>query len=164
MKRLLLFCCILVAMISCSDSEPKEQTFFVNVYTLYEESNPEIWGEPKEELAKKAFLYIFQNNGKEIDANKSLVSVIEDGKITYSDKNVSKTPIYATNFQSGVFNLENIPNGNYILWVTYMTEYGGKCYSSYKPIKVDYSYRGTMEKKVFHISPDDIGYRFFQEW
>lgn len=165
MKKVLFLLVMVAAFVACSkDDDEKEQTFFLQVYSLYEEPNTDLWGEPEEKLVKKAFVYLFEDENKEIDNEKSSISVIDNGKLKYSNNSVSKAPKYTTNFQAGIFNLEDVQNGDYILWVTFMTEYGGICYSSYKKIKVDNSYSGTMEKKVFHISPNDIGHRFFQEW
>ena len=70
----------------------------------------------------------------------------------------------STKFQSGVFNIENMPNGEYILWVTYMEEYGGRTYSSYKAISVNHDYRGKSEKKVFQTSMQDQGLYVYQNW
>ena len=65
MKKILLLLAILpMFMTSCSnDDESTEQTFFVNVYTKWEDS--------EEKVAKKAFLYIYENENKSID-NKAL--------------------------------------------------------------------------------------------
>ena len=165
MRKVLFLLVMAAVFVACSkDDDDKEQTFFVQVYSSWDGGNPEIWGEPTEELVKKAAVYLFQNENKSIDTDKSAKSVISEGKITYSDGSLSLSSKYTTNFQSGVFNLENIPNGNYILWVIYMTEYGGRCYSSYKAINVNYDYRGTMEKKVFHTSMSDTGLNIFEEW
>ena len=112
MKKILLLLAILpMFMTSCSnDDESTEQTFFVNVYTKWEDS--------EEKVAKKAFLYIY----------------------------------------------ENMPNGEYILWVTYREEYGGRTYSSYKAISVNHDYRGKSEKKVFQTSMQDQGLYVYQNW
>lgn len=165
MKKILFLLAATAIFLGCSkDDDPEEQTFFVQVYSAWDGGDDEIWGEPEEELVKKAFVYLFENENKNIDNNKSVRSVIDDGRVTYLDGSKSNPPKYSTEFQSGIFNLENISNGNYILWVTYMTEYGGRCYSSYKNIVVNYNYRGTMEKKVFRTSMDDTGLYIFQEW
>ena len=158
MKKFLFLLAILPMFItSCSkDEESNEQTFFVNVYTKYEDS--------EEKLAEKAFVYIFTNENKAIDNNVSKVSVVDDGVITYADGSKSSKPKYATKFQAGVFNIENMPNGEYVLWVTYMTEYGGRSYSSYKKISVNNDYRGKSEKKVFLQSMEDQGLYFYQNW
>ncbi|MCS3200595.1 hypothetical protein [Candidatus Bacteroides intestinigallinarum] len=95
---------------------------------------------------------------------KSAESVADDGVITYTDGSKSSKPKYATKYQSGVFNIENMPNGEYILWVTDMNEYGGACYSSYKKISVNESYRGTSEKKVFLRTAQDRGLYLYQNW
>lgn len=158
MKKILLLLVLLpMFMTSCSnDDEPTEQTFFVNVYTKWEDS--------EEKVAKKAFLYIYENENKSIDNSQSTVSVVNDGLITYTDGSKSSKPTYATKFQSGVFNIENLPNGEYILWVTYMEEYGGRTYSSYKAINVNHDYRGKSEKKVFQTSMQDQGLYIYQNW
>lgn len=158
MKKILLLLAILpMFMTSCSnDDESTEQTFFVNVYTKWEDS--------EEKVAKKAFLYIYENENKSIDNSQSTISVVNDGLITYTDRSKSSKPKYATKFQSGVFNIENMPNGEYILWVTYMEEYGGRTYSSYKTINVNQDYRGKSEKKVFQTSMQDQGLYIYQNW
>lgn len=92
-------------MTSCSNyDESTEQTFFVNVYTKWEDS--------EEKVAKKAFLYIYENENKSIDNSQSTISVVNDGLITYTDGSKSSKPKYATKFQSGVFNIENMPKEN----------------------------------------------------
>lgn len=60
--------------------------------------------------------------------------------------------------------MENIANGEYILWVNYMTEYGGICYSSYKKINVNGDYDGTSEKNVFLTKMVDAGLYPYQSW
>ena len=78
-------------MTSCSnDDESTEQTFFVNVYTKWEDS--------EEKVAKKAFLYIYENENKSIDNSQSTISVVNDGLITYTDGSKSSKPKYATKF------------------------------------------------------------------
>lgn len=158
MKKVLLLLAILpILTTACSkDDESTEQTFFVNVYTKGENS--------EEELSKKAFVYIFANENKSIDNSKSAESVADDGVITYTDGSKSSKPKYAIKYQPGVFNIENIPNGEYILWVTHMNEHGGACYSSYKKISVNEDYRGASEKKVFLITSEDRGLYFYQNW
>ena len=143
MKKILLLLAILpILTTACSkDDESTEQTFFVNVYTKWENN--------EEEISKQAFVYIFANENKSIDNAKSAES---------------SKPKYATKYQSGVFNIENMPNGEYILWVTDMNEYGGACYSSYKKISVNESYRGTSEKKVFLRTAQDRGLYLYQNW
>lgn len=158
MKKVLLLLAILpILTTACSkDDESTEQTFFVNVYTKGENS--------EEEISKQAFVYIFANENKSIDNSKSAESVTDDGVITYADGSKSPKPKYATKYQSGVFNIENMPNGEYILWVTHMNEFGGACYSSYKKISVNEDYRGASEKKVFLITSEDRGLYFYQNW
>lgn len=158
MKQVLLLLVLLPLLTTaCSkDEESSEQTFLVNVYTK--------WENEEEELSKNALLYIFANENKSIDTNQSTVSVTEDGVITYTDGSKSSTPVYATKYQPGVFNIENMPNGEYILWVTHMKDYGGVCYSSYKKISVNENYRGASEKKVFLLSSEDRGLNIYQNW
>lgn len=158
MKKVLLLLALLpILTTSCSkDDETTEQTFFVNVYTKWENN--------EEEISKNTALYIFPDENKNIDNGQSAISVTDDGVITYSDGSKSGKPVYATKFQSGVFNIENMPNGEYILWVTHMREYGGICYSSYKKISVNYDYRGKSEKKVFLITSQDRGLNIYQNW
>lgn len=160
MKNLLLSLAILLPVIvltSCSkDDEPTEQTFFVNVYDKWEDGD--------EAIAKNAFVYLYLDENKNIDDQKSVISVVSDGLITYEDGSKSVAPKYATKLQSGVFNMENISNGKYVLWVTYKTIAGARYYSSYKKINVDYSYRGTTEKKVFQTSWEDAGLYIYKNW
>lgn len=161
MKKLLLMVLVIflpvIAFTSCSkDDEPTEQTFFVNVYSK--------WETGEETLVKDAFVYLFSNENKSIDNQNSAYSVVSDGTITYTDGSKSSAPKYATKFQSGVFNLENIPNGEYILWVTYKVAVGARFYSSYKKIVVNNDYRGAIEKKVFLTSMDDNGLYIYKTW
>lgn len=66
MKKILLLLAILpMFMTSCSnDDESTEQTFFVNVYTKWEDS--------EEKVAKKAFLYIYEKRTKVSTTAKAL--------------------------------------------------------------------------------------------
>lgn len=156
-KILLLLIALSMFITSCSkDDDSKEQTFFVNVYSS--------WQNSEEKLVNKALVYIFPYENKTIDNSKSAKSVANDGLITYTDGSLSSRPKYATRFQTGVFNIENISNGEYILWVVYMEDYGGRCHSSYKKINVNSDYRGTSEKKFFQTSSQDQGLYLFQNW
>lgn len=146
-----------VFLSSCSkDDESSEQTFYVNVYTQWEDGD--------EEISNQALVYIFAKENKNIDTSKSAESVVDDGVITYTDGTKSSKPKYATKYQVGVFNIENFPNGEYILWVTHMNEYGGACYSSSKNISVNENFKGASEKKVFKQGWSDRGMYFYQNW
>ena len=151
---------VLFVFSGCSDDEEGDgaQTFFVNVYSKAYGS------ELEKDLVNKAFVYLYQNENKSIDSQKSAESVVNDGILTYSDGTTSSKPKYATDIQPGVFNFENVENGNYVLWVVYMLDYGGVTYSSYKNITVNYDYRGTTEEKVFITSMSDTGFYRFQNW
>lgn len=158
MKKTLFLMAILSMCLftSCSkDDESTEQTFYVNVYKKWQDSD--------KELVKKAVVYLFADENKSIDNTQSASSIITHGVITYTDGKTA-VPEYATRFQPGVFNMENIANGEYILWVTYMIEYGGICYSSYKKISVDHNYRGKLEEKIFQTSYSDTGVFIYQNW
>lgn len=158
MKQILFLTAILSLFLftSCSkDDEPAEQTFHVNVYKKWQDSD--------KEFVKKAVVYLFADENKSIDNTKSASSIITHGVITYTD-GTAAVPEYATKFQPGVFNMENIANGEYILWVTYMIEYGGICYSSYKKISVNYDYRGKVEEKIFRTATSDTGIYIYQNW
>ena len=166
MRKLLFMLPMLAALFvfsGCADDEEGNgtQTFFVNVYS---KANSIFGDETDKELVNNAFVYLYQNENKTIDNQKSAESVVNDGVLTYSDGTKSSKPKYDTNFQPGVFNLENIENGNYILWVVYMLDYGSATYSSYKNITVNYDYRGTTEEKVFITSISDTGFYRFQNW
>ena len=158
MKKILLLLAILpMFLTSCSkEDESNEQTFFANVYTKYDNSS-------EEEIASNAIVYIFTNENKSIDNTESAMSVIDDGVITYTDGSTSSKPKYATKWQSGVFNIEKFPNGEYILWVACMNDFAAITYSSYNKISVNNNYRGTSEKKVF-ITSSGAGLYRFQNW
>ncbi len=155
MKQTLLLLLIALPLIftSCSkDDEPTEQTFFVNVYTKY--------GNSDKELADKAWLFLFKDNGKTIDYTKTASSIVLDEKITYSD---GSTQSYEYSKSApGVFNLEKIPNGNYILLVSYSNYNVGYC--SCKKITVDYNYRGKKEEKTFSLDNSTGALFNYQEW
>lgn len=162
MKKLLIMLAAMLplfAFVGCSDDEGNGvQTFFVNVYSKYGFED-----DSDKELANQAFVYLYSNEGKNIDTEESAESVVKDGVLTFSDGSVSEKPKYATDFQPGVFNFENVENGRYVLWVVYMYDYAGICYSSYKNITVNEDYRGTTEEKVFTYEEGLDRYRF-QEW
>ena len=160
-KFLLLALAVLMPLwfVGCSDDEGSDsQTFFVNVYFKYGFED-----DSDKELANQAFVYLYSDEGKSIDTEESAESAVKDGVLTYSDGSVSEKPKYATDFQPGVFNFENVENGNYVLWVVYMYDYAGICYSSYKKIIVNEDYRGTTEEKIFTYEEGLDTYRF-QEW
>ena len=163
MKKFLLLATIVASfgLFGCEKNEDSgQQTFFVQVYTQYENY---FTGElEQEQLADKACVCLFENIGKTVDAEKSKSSVVSDGKITYSDGTVAE-PEYQTGYLPGVFTLENGKNGSYILWVTYNTY--SVFYSSYKTIQVNSDYQGETEKKVFLIkSFEETGTYRFQNW
>lgn len=163
MKKILLLATIVASfgLLGCEKGEEsQQQTFFVQVYTQYENY---FTGElEQEQLADKACVCLFENIGKTVDAEKSKSSVVSDGKITYSDGTVAE-PKYQTGYLPGVFTLENVKNGSYILWVTYNTY--SVFYSSYKTIQVNSDYQGETEKKVFLIkSFEETGTYRFQNW
>lgn len=155
MKQSLSFLIIALSVIftSCSkDDEPTEQSFAVNVYTKSGSQTT---------LAEKSWLFLFKDNGKTIDKVKTASSIVLKEEITYSD---GTTQSYEYSRSApGVFNLENIPNDNYILLVT-CSNYSFT-YSSCKKITVDYNYRGTIEQKIFSFANSMTDGMFnYQEW
>lgn len=165
MKKLIIMLAAMLPLFvfsACSDDEDGgsgSQTFFVNVYSKYGFED-----ESDKELVNQAFVYLYSDEGKSIDTEESAESVVKDGVLTYSDGSDSEKPKYSTGFQPGVFNFENIENGNYILWVVYMYDYAGICYSSYKKIAVNEDYRGTTEEKIFTHTDDMFNTYRFQAW
>ena len=63
--------------------------------------------------------------------------------------------------EPGIFNLEDVKNGDYILWVEYNFGYGVTYHSS-KEISVNYDYRMETEEKIFVTSGE--GYYRYQNW
>lgn len=159
MKKLLLFIILTSLFLGCSsdDEEDAKQTFFVNVYYQYDKGS-----EPKP--VDKAFVYLFKDNGKEIDRTNSLSSVALDGEITFSDGSKDLYSFKPEGFGIATNIFSDIPNGSYILWVTYNSY--SMFASSYKKIAVNYDYRTTTEKKTFIYDTEfEAGYNFrFQDW
>ena len=165
MKKILFMLPIMVTLLlftSCSKDEGSEsQTFFVNVYTqaesIYDDGNTE------KKLVEDANVYLFKSDGGEIDTQKSAESIANSSVLTYTDGTTSKQAEYKITNNPGVFNFENISNGQYVLWVEYNFGYGVTYHSS-KAINVNNDYRGKTEEKVFITSISDKGFYRYQNW
>lgn len=147
---------------SCSKEDGGEsQTFFVNVYTqaesIYDDGNTE------KKLVDDANVYLFKSDGKNIDTQKSAESIANTSVLTYIDGTTSKQAEYKISNNPGVFNFENISNGQYVLWVEYNFGYG-VTYHSFKDINVNNDYRGKTEEKIFITSISDKGFYRYQNW
>ena len=163
MRRLFFMLTIILpamAFMGCSDDEGDEyQTFFVYVYRQYEdahENNPD-----EKEFVNDANVYLFESNEKNIDTQKSAESIANSSVLTYTDGTTSERAKYKIMNEPGIFNLEDVKNGDYILWVEYNFGYGVTYHSS-KEISVNYDYRMETEEKIFVTSGE--GYYRYQNW
>lgn len=154
MKKLLLPLALVILLGSCKDNEPTVQTFFVNVYYKY--SKTPSYGE---KIASPTTVYIFKDNGKAIDTKASSVYFGFDGQLTYTDGTRSELYSYVSDGLTGINTFKDVPNGNYVVWVTYKSSAYTQYFSS-KKITVNYDYRSKMETKVFDFDMNS-GY---QEW
>ena len=164
MRKILLltFVATALAFSGCSkdnNDDDIQQTFFVHLYKTY------LWNGvyDQEELIDNGFVYLFDANGKTVDNEKSKITVVKNGEITYSDGSTSK-PVQVTKFSPGIFTFENIQNGNYLIWATYNPMGGARFYSSYKSIVVNSDISHTTEKKVFKTKFEDSGIYIIQSW
>lgn len=114
MKKTFLMLSLIALITGCEkENESLTQTLMVNVSYTYS-SNPD-YGD---KLSDKAFVFIFKDNGKEVDNEESDNSVIFDLKMTYKDGTKSDSPIRSS--ESSVNTFEDVPNGNYIIWVAHI--------------------------------------------
>ena len=164
MRKILLltFVATALAFSGCSkdnNDDDIQQTFFVHLYKTY------LWNGvyDQEELIDNGFVYLFDANGKTVDDEKSKITVVKNGEITYSDGSTSK-PVQVTKFSPGIFTFENIQNGNYLIWATYNPMGWARFYSSYKSIVVNSDISNTTEKKVFKTKFEDSGIYIIQSW
>ena len=148
-------------MVSCYEEKaPTEQPFFVHLYTQF-------CSQCKQETINGlAYAYLFKDEGKEVNKEESFNSVQKSGLIKYTDGSEASyiyksTPVYDN------YKFEKIPNGDYILLVTYSTDYYTTAGAAHKRITVNADYQFTIERKVFLFKKlndsDEYGYGY-QEW
>ncbi len=109
----------------------ENHTVMVNVDHQYSDS-PEYGNK----IASPSFVFIYKDNGKTVDGNKSHSSVNSgDGQLTYTDGSISGIPEYICTDLSGVNTFYDIPNGSYIIWVTFK-QYTYIRYSMFKKVVI----------------------------
>lgn len=149
-KILLLTATLFVASVfaGCEKNEERTaQTIFVHIA----DSNGHIVTNKPTNTA----VFFFKDNGKEIDYTTSLP--ISDGyKLTYTDGTYSDEAVIYDSGQPGVYTFENVPNGQYILWVHYYPYSFG--WQSSKKIIVNNDSHLMVETKVFR------GEGRYEEW
>lgn len=135
MKKLITMLCLIAVITGCEKTEEDSyQALKVTVKYSYS-SNPSFG----KKLSNDAFAYLYKDTGKEVDNDKSTISILFDTTLTYKDGTSSAAPIRSSQKSESVF--KNIPDGNYLLWV------GHKSASS------DYK---TSSTKITINSKDDI--------
>ena len=158
MKKLLLLL-LFPFFIACSsdDNETSEkQTFFVNVYSQY---SPE----DKVEIASPALVYLYEDNGKSIDKDKSYLSVFSSQEITYTD-GTTDSYVYKSDSEIGINTFEEIPHGKYIIFVMYLSYNRLRYGASHKHISVNSDYKAITEKKIFLYRGISAGNYGYQDW
>ncbi len=114
MKKIIMMLCLIALITGCEkENESLSQTLMTNVSYTYS-SQPDY----KSKLSNNAFVFVFKDNGNEVDNVKSTTSIILDGVLTYKDGTLSDSPIRLS--EQSVNTFENIPNGNYIIWVAHI--------------------------------------------
>lgn len=137
MRKILTLIVMLVTLCSCDkDIEnhgPKKQTFYVHVY-----NSPQKFAEP-------SMVFLFKDNGKTLNHQKSAVSVKSENKLTYLDRTTSEKFKFLSPSLTGENTFKSIPSGKYILWVLYTPD-GSASRSLYKNIIVDHRFNlNTVE-------------------
>lgn len=111
MRKLIAMLCLVAVITGCEKNEEKVfNTLNVTVSYTYS-SNPGFGNK----LSDDAFVYLFRDTGKEVDNDKSTISLLFDATLTYKDGTSSATPVLSSQKSENTF--KNVPNGNYILWV-----------------------------------------------
>lgn len=100
-------------------------------------------------------VFFFNDNGKDIDYTSSNPS-FNDHKLTYTDGTYSEEAVIYDSGEPGVYRFENVPNGQYILWVHYYPYSTG--WQSSKKIVVNNDSHLMIETKVFK------GGSRYEEW
>lgn len=100
-------------------------------------------------------VFFFKDNGKDIDYTASNPS-LNDLKLTYTDGSYSDEAAIYDSGKPGVYTFENVPNGQYILWVHYYPYSSG--WQSSKKIIVNNDSHLMIETKVFK------GGSRYEEW
>lgn len=100
-------------------------------------------------------VFFFDDSGKEIDYTASS-PLYNDHKLTYTDGTYSDEAAIYDGGKPGVYTFENVPNGQYILWVHYYPYSTG--WQSSKKIIVNNDSHLTTETKVFK------GENSYEEW
>lgn len=155
MRKILTLIALIAIFCGCSKDDekdgPRKQTFFVNVYEQYSASLSKKFAEP-------STVFLYKDIGKTINYRESSSSVKIDNKLTYADGTTSEKYNYTSNSVTGVNTFKSIPNGEYILWVTY-APYSFLIKSSSKTITVHSKMNLKTEELIF--TGADFGYR---EW
>lgn len=129
MKKIVLFL-LLLLLCSCNKEDAlKTHDLMVNVYDGY--SDMPSYGQV---LASPSYTYLFPDNAKAIDTLKSTVSVMDSAVITFVDGTVAK-PLYQSTAGTGINVFRFLPDGHYIVWISYRSSIGG-VYSSSKQLSV----------------------------
>lgn len=111
MRKLIAMLCLVAVITGCEKNEEKVfNTLNVTVSYTYS-SNPGFGNK----LSNDAFVYLFRDTGKEVDNDKSTISLIFNPVLTYKDFSESDEALFSSKKSEVTF--KNVPNGNYILWV-----------------------------------------------
>ncbi|HHT23045.1 MAG TPA: hypothetical protein GXZ87_07010 [Bacteroidales bacterium] len=109
MKKLSLIL-IVLAMFACKKDEPiTEHSFFVDIKEKWSAND-----EPTYVGQMKTVTFIFKDNGKEIDYEKTTTNIRTDQKLYFKDGTSLKEEFSSID---PIMTFENVPDGNYVIWV-----------------------------------------------
>lgn len=154
MKKVLVLIIGVLAFIGCSKDEDVrvKQSFFVDVKEQYSQSKD------AEYITKgNVFVFLFEDKGGDIDYKATTFGFSTNPRLTYADGTEVK---YKEMENGSVVTFEDIPDGNYILWVYY--EPGMLVYHSSMKLTVNEDTHLKRFTKVFKTDSDtNFGY---QDW
>lgn len=145
----------LMTFLGCEQDGEGTTTHTFNV-DVYEQTS----ATSTKRLASPTLVYLFKDNGKEVDKKKSCNSVESSKNITYTDGTTAKYD-YVSSSINGINKFESIPNGSYTIWVWNKTDTWLVNYYSSRNILLDKKFKTQTFEKIFHKSDFSYGY---EEW
>ena len=141
--------CLIALITGCSKSdEPTMQTFFVNISSYYSD-----YPDLEKEIATPSSVFLYQDNGKDIDFGKTTnfdISLYDTDGVMFNLK-------YASPSTNGINTFTDIPDGKYIILAIYYP-YTYVYFYSCKRIVVNGNYSFTTEELKLDKSKD-LGYQ-----
>ncbi len=131
---------------------PTTQDFYVNVLCTKS-------GYLSNRIATPSSVYLFQDTGKKIDTTISYYHTVKQSQVLmYQDGTTSAACKYMA--ENGANTFTNIPDGDYIIWVTFSPIDKSGYYAAMRKIKVNVDYRWRSENMLFNLDKDPG----FYEW